>query len=428
MKKIYLHTLGCPKNITDSEILLYQIKKNGFLISNNLSNFDIVLINTCGFINDAKDESLEYIFEIVKLKQKGNIGKIIVFGCLSKRYSQILSKQIPEVDHFFGVNDLSKILKQIGVKKAPTDLYYHSLITPPHYAYIKISDGCNHKCSFCAIPSIKGKYKSKKISTIIKEISFLPDSVKEINLVAQDITYYGKDIYQKYSLYKLLKNISSISNDKWIRLLYAYPNNFPYEILDIILDNNFFCKYLDIPIQHVSHSVLKSMKRGGDRKSIEKLFNNIRKRIPNIALRTSIIVGYPTETKKDFYELIDFLKEQKIDRVGVFTYSHEENTGAYLLKDSISSKIKEMRKEIVMEIQREISNNLNSKKIGKIFNVLIDDKDENYYYGRTEYDAPEIDNLVLIKNEKNTSLKIGQFTKVLITDYSDYDLYGKIII
>ena len=428
MKKIYLHTLGCPKNITDSEILLYQIKKNGFLISNNPSNSDIVLINTCGFINDAKDESLEYIFEIVKLKQKGNIGKIIVFGCLSKRYSQILSKQIPEVDHFFGVNDLSKILKQIGVKKAPTDLYYHSLITPPHYAYIKISDGCNHKCSFCAIPSIKGKYKSKKISTIIKEISSLPDSVKEINLVAQDITYYGKDIYQKYSLYKLLKNISSISNDKWIRLLYAYPNNFPYEILDIILDNNFFCKYLDIPIQHVSHSVLKSMKRGGDRKSIEKLFNNIRKRIPNIALRTSIIVGYPTETKKDFYELIDFLKEQKIDRVGVFTYSHEENTGAYLLKDSISSKIKEMRKEIVMEIQREISNNLNSKKIGKIFNVLIDDKDENYYYGRTEYDAPEIDNLVLIKKEKNTSLKIGQFTKVLITDYSDYDLYGKIII
>jgi len=428
MKKIYLHTLGCPKNIADSEILLYQIKKNGFSISNNPNNSDIVLINTCGFINDAKDESLEYIFEIVKLKQKGNIGKIIVFGCLSKRYSQILSKEIPEVDHFFGVNDLSKILKQIGVKKVPTDLYYHSLITPPHYAYVKISDGCNHKCSFCAIPSIKGKYKSKKISTIIKEISSLPDSVKEINLVAQDITYYGKDIYQKYSLFKLLKNISSISKDKWIRLLYAYPNNFPYEILDIILDNNFFCKYLDIPIQHVSHSVLKSMKRGGDRKSIEKLFNNIRKRIPNIALRTSIIVGYPTETKKDFYELIDFLKEQKIDRVGVFTYSHEENTGAYILKDSVSSKTKEKRKEIIMEIQREISNNLNSKKIGKIFNVLIDDKDENYYYGRTEYDAPEIDNLVLIKNEKNTSLKIGQFAKVLITDYSDYDLYGKIII
>lgn len=428
MKKIYIHTLGCPKNIADSEIILYQIKKNGFLISNNPINSDIVLINTCGFINDAKDESLEYIFETVKLKQKGYIDKIIVFGCLSKRYSQILSKKIPEVDHFFGVNDLSKILKNIGVKKAPIDLYNHCLITPSHYAYIKISDGCNHKCSFCAIPSIKGRYKSKKVSTILKEISNLPNSVKEINLVAQDITYYGKDIYKKSSLYKLLKSITNISNGKWIRLLYAYPNNFPYEILDIILDNDNFCKYLDIPIQHVSRSVLKSMKRGGDRKSIEKLFNNIRKKIPNIALRTSIIVGYPNETKKDFYELVDFLKEQKIDRVGVFTYSHEEGTNAYILKDSISSKLKEKRKEIIMEIQQEISYNLNSKKVGKTFNVLIGDKDDKYYYGRTEYDAPEIDNLVLIQNEKNTSLKIGQFAKVYVTDYSDYDLYGKIII
>lgn len=425
MKKIFLHTLGCPKNIADSEILLNQIKVNNLEIASSPGESNVVIVNTCGFINDAKEESLEFIFDMVELKKAGILEKIIVIGCLSERYSPELKKEIPEVDAFYGVNDFNAILKSIGGKTLSKQLYKHSLITPSHYAYIKISDGCNHQCSFCAIPSIKGKYKSKKIHEILKEINSLPKTVKEINLVAQDITYYGKDIYGKNKLYDLLKQISKSDYSGWVRLLYAYPSKFPFEILDIILENENFCKYLDLPIQHVSDNILKSMRRGITRKNLEILIQRIRSKVPDISLRTSIIVGYPSETKKEFSELLDFISEIKFDRLGVFTYSPEEGTHSFSLRDSVSESEKRKRKETVLERQREISYENNSKILGKVIKVLIDDQDEKFYMARSEHDAPEIDNSVLIKKQHKNKIEIGDFINVKITDFSDYDLYGK---
>jgi len=426
MIKIFLHTLGCPKNIADSEIMLNQLQLNNFKISNSPQDANVVIVNTCGFINDAKEESLEYIFDMISLKQSGKLEKIYVTGCLSERYRSDLKKNIPEVDGFFGVYELEAVLKKLNGKSFSKELYKHSLITPNHYAYVKISDGCNHRCSFCSIPSFKGKYKSKKISSIIKEMENMPVTVKEINLVAQDITYYGKDLYGKNSLAELLKKISKSRYKGWIRLLYAYPSRFPLEILDIILENKNFCNYLDIPIQHISDVVLKSMRRGITRKNTELLIEKIRQRVPGISLRTSLIVGYPAETKKEFKELLSFVKEIKFDRLGVFTYSGEEGTQSFSLLDKISQKEKENRKSIILEAQREISYEYNSKKVGKYFDVLIDEEDSEFYIARSEFDAPDIDNLVWIKKQKNNKSNIGDLVNVKITGYSDFDLYAAI--
>jgi ribosomal protein S12 methylthiotransferase len=425
MKKIFLHTLGCPKNIADSEILLNQIGCNNLQIEKSPEKSDIVLVNTCGFINDAKEESLEFIFDMIELKRKGVIEKIIVFGCLAERYGNELKKDIPEVDEFFGVNNLKEILKSLGGKSISSELYRHSKITPSHYTYIKISDGCNHQCSFCAIPSFKGRYKSKKINDIIKEIEGLPASVKEINLVAQDITYYGKDLYKENKLGALLKKIARSDFNGWVRLLYAYPSKFPLEILEILLENDKFCNYLDIPIQHVSDSILKSMRRGISKKNLVKLIDSIRTKIPEIALRTSIIVGYPGETKKEFNELLTFIRDIKFERLGVFTYSPEEGTHAFSLPNNVSLAEKNKRKEILLEAQRDISFSNNAKKIGSEMKVLVDDEDESYFFGRSEFDAPEIDNTVLIKKNANKKIKIGEFIRVKIIDSSDYDLYAE---
>jgi ribosomal protein S12 methylthiotransferase len=424
MKKIYLNTFGCSKNVADSEILLHQIKLNGFELVEKADEADIVLINTCGFIQDAKEESLEYIFELIKLKKAGIIEKICVFGCLSERYMSELKIGIPEVDLFFGTYSTFDIIRTLGGKPKIKELHKHRLITPPHYSYIKISDGCNHKCSFCAIPSFKGKYRSKKINEILKEIKNLPSTVKEINLVAQDTTFYGKDIYKKYDLVWLLNKINRLSFKGWVRLLYTYPTHFKKDILNIMLDSDKICNYLDIPIQHISDVVLKSMKRGDTRKKILDLIDYVRTKAPNIALRTSVIVGYPTERKKEFDELVSFIEEVKFDRLGIFTYSAEEGTTAFKLTDSVSLKEKHSRKEIIFELQKDISYNNNLKYVGKNMKVLIEDEDSSFFFGRTEFDAPEIDNLVVISKKAGADKKCGDFAEVKIIDNSDFDLYA----
>jgi ribosomal protein S12 methylthiotransferase len=427
MKKIFLQTLGCPKNIADSEILLNQLKKNNLDLVKSPESANIVLVNTCGFINDAKEESLEFIFDMIDLKRKGIIEKIIVLGCLSERYGNELKDGLPEVDAFYGVDNFDSILKSLGGKSLGKELYKHAMITPPHYAYVKISDGCNHKCSFCAIPSFKGNYKSKKIQDIVNEIEGLPKTIKEVNLVAQDITYYGKDLYKENKLGALLRKISKSDFKSWIRLLYCYPSKFPFEILDIILENDNFCNYLDLPIQHVSDVILKSMRRGITKKNLEILIDKIRNKIPDMALRTSIIVGYPGETTKEFKELLSFIDKIKFDRLGVFTYSPEEGTHAYSLKNNVKESEKNRRKEILLELQKEISNAKNAKKIGSALKVLLDDEDSSYFFGRSEYDAPEIDNMVLVKKTKSMKCRVGDFINVKIIDSSDFDLYAKIL-
>ena len=425
MKKIYLHTFGCPKNIADSEILLHQIRLNDFEVVERVDVADIVLINTCCFIQDAKEESLEYIFEMVKLKQAGIIKQIYVFGCLSERYTNELKADIPEVDSFFGTYSTFNIIQSLGGKPRKEELHKRSLTTPSHYSYIKISDGCNHKCSFCAIPSFKGRYNSKKINEILKEIKNLPPTVKEINLVAQDTTSYGRDIYKKFDLTYLLNKIDKSSFNGWIRLLYAYPIHFKKDILNIMLDSNKFCSYLDIPIQHISDVVLKSMRRGETKKIILDLIDYVRMKVPNIALRTSVIVGYPTEGKKEFDELVSFIEKAKFDRLGIFTYSAEEGTNAFKLSDSVSLKEKKRRKETLLEIQKDISYSNNLKYVGKKMKVLIDEEDSSSFFARTEFDAPEIDNLVVINKKAGAKKKCGNFAEVKIIDSSDFDLYAE---
>ena len=422
--KVYLNTLGCPKNVADSEILLHQIRLNGFEVVEKIDVADIVLINTCCFIQDAKEESLEYIFEMVKLKKDGIIKKICVFGCLAERYINELKTDIPEVDYFFGTYSIFDIIKSLDGKPKIKDLHKHRLVTPPHYSYIKISDGCNRKCAFCAIPSFKGKYKSKKASEILKEIRSLPPTVKEINLVSQESTSYGKDIYKKFDLGCLLNKIDSSSFNGWVRLLYIYPTPFIKDILNIILDSKKICNYLDIPIQHISDVVLKSMRRGETKRQMLDLIDYVRKEAPDIILRTSVIVGYPTEGKREFDELISFIERVKFDRLGVFIYSAEEGTTAFKLSDSVSLKEKNRRKNLLLEVQRVVSYNNNLKYIGKKMKVLIDEEDSSFFFGRTEFDAPEIDNLVVIDKKGGANKKCGDFAKVKIIDNSDFDLYA----
>ena len=426
--KISIVTLGCSKNIVDSEVLLAQLKANKIEAKHDITNIktDIVLINTCGFINDAKEESINTILQFIEAKKRGLIKKVIVFGCLSERYKDDLKNEIPEVDEYFGVGELSKILNSVNVDYKKEIIGERELSTPSHYAYLKISEGCNRKCSFCAIPLIRGIHVSKPINEIIKETKLLAQKgVKEIIVIAQDTTYYGLDIYKKRELAKLLNKISEIDGIEWIRLQYAYPADFPVDVLDVIKSNSKICKYLDIPFQHISDVVLKSMQRSINKKKTLDLIDKIRSKIPDVSLRTSLIVGYPNETEKEFNELTDFVSEIKFDRLGVFTYSNEENTKAFKLEDVISEEVKQERADELMAIQQDISSELNKNKIGRNLKILIDRREGEYYIGRTEFDSPEVDNEVLIKS-KSKKVQIGSFVNVKITDSNEYDLIGEL--
>lgn len=421
-------SLGCSKNLVDSEVLLKQIEDAGYSISHNSTdiNHDTVVINTCGFINDARQESIDTILNVVSAGKHGRIKKIIVMGCLSARYKEELKKEIPEVDAFFGVNSWKEILEFLGKDYKKELTGERILTTPPHYAYLKIAEGCDRKCSFCAIPLIRGKHVSKTIGDILKEASLLAEKgVKEIILIAQDLTYYGVDIYKKRKLAHLLEKLSAIKGLEWIRLQYAYPAAFPADILPVIREHKNICNYLDIPFQHISDRLLSSMDRGIDKKKTYQLTEKIRKEIPGVALRTSLIVGYPGETKNDFEELTAFISEVKFDRLGVFRYSHEESTKAYLLKDNISDKLKQERMDRLMDIQHDISLEKNNALIGKTLKVIFDRKEGDFFAGRTEFDSPEVDNGVLVKAGGNANIT-GQFKNVRITGAEAYDIFGEI--
>lgn len=425
--KVNIITLGCSKNTVDSEQLAAQLVANDYKVGfESKQHLPITIINTCGFIHDAKEQSIEVILSCIDAKQQGKIKVLIVFGCLSQRYATELTQEMPEVDAFFGVHHLADILSYLKVRMNP-ELFTQRLIsTPKHYAYLKVSEGCNHHCSFCAIPTIRGKYISKPIEQIVKEAGFLLENgAKELILIAQDLAYYGMDIYKKRQIPLLVRELSKLKSVEWIRLHYTYPNNFPMELLDVMKDNDKVCKYLDIPIQHVDNDILSSMHRKITGEEIRKLIDDIRNKIPDIALRTSLIVGYPGETKKKYQQLAAFVQAIEFDRMGVFTYSHEEDTKAYELKDNVSKAEKERRKEDLMFIQQEISLRKNQQKAGKTFRVLIDNENRSYYIGRTEFDSPEVDNTVLI-SKKKSSCQIGNFYPVHITKSDYFDLYGEV--
>ncbi|MDP4267319.1 MAG: 30S ribosomal protein S12 methylthiotransferase RimO, partial [Bacteroidota bacterium] len=387
---------------------------------------DIVIINTCGFINDSKQESIDTILKCVELKNANKIKKILVTGCLSERYKDELIKEIPEVDHFTGVNQLKEILKHVGAEIREEIIEQRTLTTPSHYAYLKISEGCNRKCSFCAIPQIRGKYKSRTIESIIKEADFLSDKgVKELILIAQDTTYYGLDLYKKHELNNLLQNLEKIDKLKWIRLHYAYPAGFPTDILDTINNSEKICKYIDIPFQHISDHILSSMNRCFNSTDTYKLIDTIREKIPGITIRTTLITGYPGETQNDFNKLKDFVKNIEFERLGIFAYSHEENTTAYNLNDDVPENIKLDRVEEIMNIQQEISLKHNQNLVGKTIKVIVDREENDFFIGRTQADSPDIDNEVLISKD-HYNINPGDFTDILVNSADYFDISGEI--
>ncbi len=421
--------MGCSKNIVDSEQLMRQLNdKYDVSHESETDDADIVIINTCGFIADAKQESIDTILNFSDSKQKGKNKKVYVMGCLSQRYKEELKKEMPEVDAFFGVNDISDLLKTLDVDFKKELLGERMLTTPKHYAYLKISEGCNRRCSFCAIPLIRGNNISKPIEDLIKEAEWMvSQGVKELILIAQDLTYYGMDIYKKRKLAELLEKLALIKGVEWIRLHYAYPAAFPMDVLKVMAKYDNICKYLDIPLQHINTDILASMKRNIDASKTKEIVLKIRKLIPTISIRTTFIVGYPGETFSQFEELKKFIAVSKFERLGVFTYSPEENTSAFKLKDNVSAKTKEKRFSEIMEMQQLISAELNTAKIGKIYKTIIDRKEGNYWIGRTEFDSPEVDNEVLITS-KTKEVIIGNFYQVKITSSEDYDLYGEIVV
>jgi len=423
--KVMVLTLGCHKNLVDSEKLIGTLEVNGINTTERFEEANTLIINTCGFISPAKKESMEVINQALNFKKQGKIEKVIVSGCLSERYLKEMRKNLKQVDFITGVDSIDKIVKYLNPDLKFNLLGERKLLTPKHYAYLKISEGCNHNCSFCVIPLIRGKYKSRNFQDIINEARQLVNyGVKEINIIAQDSTYYGIDLEKKSKLADLLKSLSEIEHLYWIRLLYAYPLNFPYNILDVINRKENICHYIDIPLQHISTKILKSMKRKMDYENTSKLIDKIRSSVDNVAIRTTFITGYPGETEEDFQELYDFVKEKEFDRVGVFTYSHEENSPAYQLIDDVPEEIKNERRNKLMELQMDISLKKNSEKIGEKIKVLIDDYSNGKYIGRTEYDAPEVDNAVIIKTDK--VLNIGDFVNVKIVDAEPYDLIAEI--
>lgn len=425
--KINVLTLGCSKNTVDSERLLNQLKLNNFSISESPENADTIIINTCGFIESAKKESIDTILNAVALKNEGKLKEVMVVGCLSERYKDDLRKEIPEVDNYFGTEAYEAILKELGGELKRELIGDRRLTTPAHTAYLKISEGCDHPCSFCAIPIMRGGHKSLPIEQLVKETeSLAAKGVKELVIIAQDTTDYGKDIYDRRNIVELLDKLSNVSGIEWIRIMYAYPSHFPDELIDEIASNPKICKYIDIPLQHISDKVLKSMRRGVTSAATKKLLKKLRDKIPNLTLRTTLIVGYPNETEADFNDLIKFVEESKFDRLGVFTFSPEENTTSFPLGDPVSSKEKLRRREVIMELQKEISYSNNLKFIGKKIKVLVESLEDKYYIGRSYRDAPEVDGEVLILAEGN-KLDIGNFYDVEIYDNNEYDLFGKII-
>ncbi len=424
--KVSVITLGCSKNTVDSERLMKQIQLNKIGLVDDPNKAETIIINTCGFIEAAKEESVNTILEAVALKKSGKIKKVIVAGCLSERYKEDLLKEIPEVDVYFGTENYEGIIKELGGNLKKELLGERLLSTPSHTAYLKISEGCDHPCSFCAIPLMRGLHKSKPIEELISEAEFLASNgTKELVLIAQDTTDYGKDIYGKKNIVELLRKLSEINGIEWIRLMYAYPTKFADDLIEEIKTNPKVCKYVDIPLQHISDDVLKSMRRGVTSDRTKELLVKLRKEIPEITIRTTFIVGYPNETEKDFNELCDFVREIEFDRIGTFTFSVEENTSSYILGDPVSEEEKERRKNVLMEIQKEISLSINETFVGKTLKVLIDSVEGEYFVGRSYRDAPEVDGEILISKE-NKKIKIGNFYDVVINECDEYDLYGKV--
>lgn len=424
--KINVVTLGCSKNVYDSEVLMGQLKASGKEVVHEDSG-NIVVINTCGFINNAKEESVNTILEYVQQKEEGVVDKVFVTGCLSERYKPDLQKEIPNVDQYFGTTELPSLLKALGAD------YKHELIgerlttTPKNYAYLKIAEGCDRPCSFCAIPLMRGKHKSTPVEDLVKEAEKLAaNGVKELILIAQDLTYYGLDLYKKRNLAELLDALVKVEGIEWIRLHYAFPTGFPMDVLDVMKREPKICKYIDIPLQHISDELLKSMRRGTNKEKTTKLLTEFRELVPGMAIRTTLIVGYPGETEAHFMELKQWIRDMRFERLGCFTYSHEENTHAYNLEDDVPEEVKQQRANEIMELQSQISWEMNQEKIGKTFKVVIDRKEGNYFVGRTEFDSPDVDNEVLI-DAAQAYLKTGEFTTVKITDASDFDLYGEVV-
>jgi len=424
--RINVVTLGCSKNVYDSEVLMGQLKASGKDVVHEQDG-NVVVINTCGFINNAKEESVNTILHYIQKKEDGEVDKVFVTGCLSERYKPDLQKEIPNVDQYFGTTELPSLLKALGAD------YKHELIgerlttTPKNYAYLKIAEGCDRPCSFCAIPLMRGKHKSKPIDELMIEAEKLAaNGVKELVLIAQDLTYYGLDLYKKRNLAELLENLVKVDGIEWIRLHYAFPTGFPMDVLDVMKREPKICNYLDIPLQHISDSILKSMRRGTTKEKTTKLLKQFREKVPGMTIRTTLIVGYPGETEDDFQTLKQWVQDMRFERLGCFTYSHEENTHAYNLEDDVPEDVKLQRANDIMEVQSQISWELNQEKIGQEFKVVIDRKEGNYFVGRTEFDSPDVDNEVLI-NASDTYLKTGEFAKVKIIDAEDFDLYAEVI-
>jgi ribosomal protein S12 methylthiotransferase len=427
--KVNVVTLGCSKNIVDSEVLMGQLRANRFAVEHEATSDDhqIVIINTCGFVESAKQESIDTILRFAEAKKSGGLEKLYVTGCLSERYKKDLEREIPEVDAYFGTRELPAILKTLKADYKQELVGERLLTTPRHYAYFKISEGCDRPCSFCAIPLMRGKHVSVPAEDLVARAKKLGAAgTRELLLIAQDLTYYGLDIYKKRELATLVDQLSEVEGIDWIRLHYAFPSGFPMEVLDVMKRKSNICRYLDMPLQHITDNMLKSMRRGITSEKTIDLVNRIRDKVPGIALRTTLIAGYPGETEQDHEEMLRWVEETRFERLGIFTYSHEENTHAYSLNDDVPEKIKKKRADAVMALQQEISYNLNQQKTGKTFKVLIDREEGDYFVGRTEFDSPDVDNEVLVKRG-NSALRIGEFTNVTITEAGDFDLIGNAI-
>jgi len=428
--RVNVVTLGCSKNIYDSEVLMGQLKGNAFDVvheADKVGKNDIIVINTCGFIDNAKQESIDTILQYSELKEQGKVAKVIVTGCLSERYKPELEAEIVNVDSWHGTNDLQNLLGSLGANYKHELIGERMLTTPTHFAYFKIAEGCNRPCSFCAIPLMRGKHLSTPVDELVRNAQNLAkNGTKELILIAQDLTYYGLDLYGKRNLDELLRRLSDVNGIEWIRLQYAYPSGFPMEILDVMNERENICKYLDMPLQHISDNMLKSMRRGITKQKTIDLVNAIRDKVPNIALRTTLITGYPGETEQDFDEMAQWVQNTRFDRLGCFTYSHEEKTHAHTLVDDIADEVKQERADAIMEIQQGISFEKNQEKIGQTFKVLIDRKDGSHFIGRTQFDSPEVDNEVLIDAATNYA-PAGSFVNVKIDNAEDFDLYGQIV-
>lgn len=423
-------TLGCSKNLVDSEVLMGQLRSNQFDVAHESDKDDanIIIVNTCGFIDNAKQESIDTILQYADAKEAGQIDKLYVTGCLSQRYKDSLETEIPQVDAFFGTLELPQLLKTLDADYKHELIGERLLTTPKHYAYFKIAEGCNRPCSFCAIPLMRGKHVDRSIEDLVGEAKRLAKmGTKELVLIAQDLTYYGLEKYGERKLADLVRNLSDVPGIDWIRMQYAYPSQFPMEVLDVMAERENVCKYLDMPLQHITDNMLKTMRRGISKRRTIELVDQIRQRVPEIALRTTLIAGHPGETQQDFDELYDFVEQTRFDRLGIFTYSHEDNTHAFTLEDNVPDEVKQERADAIMELQQGISMEMNEAKVGQTYKVLFDRKESGYFVGRTQFDSPEVDNEVLVP-ATDTYVRVGDFANVRITDNTDFDLYGEVVL